>query len=265
MPVPDIPDEIHKRQARDVFEDQAAHYDTERERLPYFKAQVRHMVSMLAGQKGRILDIGCAAGGEIRDLRARGFSVVGMDLAPTMVELARRRFADDPEVQFCRADAERLPFADHSLDHVVCLGVFEFLGDQPLAVREINRVMRPGGIAVFAIPSYVSLYRVTERVANATIAPAWRAAKRLLGRAAGPTGPTVHRNLVVPRRFRDLLRANGFEPQRSEYSNFFVYPLDRFPEIDTRVAAALEPLCSLPLVRCAASVYMVSARKTGEA
>lgn len=124
--------------------------------------------------------------------------------------------------------------------------MFEFLRDYAPAVREIRRVMRPGGVAVFAIPSYVSLYRVTERAARVTVAPVWRAAKRALRRgapAAGGGTPHVDRNLVLPWRFRELLRAEGFEPQVSRYTNFFVYPLDRFPALDVRVAAALEPLC----------------------
>jgi SAM-dependent methyltransferase len=258
-----LAEDANKRNARDLFEDLADHYARERERLPYFRAQIRNVLDMLDGESGRVLDIGCAAGGEIHDLRARSFSVVGVDLAATMVKLAQRRFTADPEVHFSLADAEWLPFADGSMDHVVCLGVFEFLRDYTPAVREIHRVMRPGGLAVFAIPSYVSLYNVTARAARVTMAPVWRAAKRALRGSPPPSlGPAhVDRNLVRPWRFRELLRAEGFEPQFNRYTNFFVYPLDLFPVLDVWVAAALEPLCALPLVRCAASVYMVSARK----
>ena len=87
-----------KRQVCEIFEQWADHYATERERTPYFRAQLAIVLSMLAGQSGRILDIGCAAGGEIPELRARGFSVVGIDISPRMLEFARHRFASDPQV-----------------------------------------------------------------------------------------------------------------------------------------------------------------------
>lgn len=252
-----------KQQVTEVFEDCADHYATERERTPYFRAQLRIVHKMLTGERGRILDIGCAAGGDIPGYRARQFSVIGIDLAPRMLEFAHQRFADDPEVHFCRADVEHLPFADQSMDHVVCLGVFEFLQDYNAALGEIHRVLRPGGLAIFAIPSAISLYNVTYVLTGATIRPLWRGLKRVLARKPGNPSrqSAVHRNLCVPWKYRALLRRYGFAPQRQRYSNLFVYPLDRFPKLDERVVAALEPLCSVPLLRCAGSVYMVSARK----
>jgi len=252
-----------KQQVTEVFEDCADHYATERERTPYFRAQLAIVHSMLAGERGRILDIGCAAGGDIPGYRARRFSVVGIDLASRMLEFAHGRFADDPEVHFCRADVEHLPFTDQSMDHVVCLGVFEFLKDYNAALAEIHRVLRPGGLAIFAIPSAISLYNVTYVLTGATIRPLWRALKRVMRRkpADVSTKSAVHPNLCVPSKYRALLRQYGFTPQRERYSNLFVYPLDRFPKLDEHVVAALEPLCSVPLLRCAGSVYMVSARK----
>jgi ubiquinone/menaquinone biosynthesis C-methylase UbiE len=255
--------EEQKQQVCEVFEDWADHYAHQRERTSYFRAQLAIVLSMLAGEHGRILNIGCAAGGDIPEYRSRQFSVVGVDLAPRMLEFARQRFADDANVHFCRADVEHLPFADNSMDHVVCLGVFEFLPGYEAAVSEIHRVLRRGGLAVFAIPSRISLVALSERLANATIGPIWRGAKRMCRRerAIGNGRQAVHRNPCVPWRYRALLKQHGLLPERQAYSNMFIYPLYRFPRLDERVCAALEPLCSIPLLRCAASVYMVSARK----
>ncbi len=251
-----------KRQACEIFERWADHYATERERMPYFQAQLSIVVSMLAGKSGRILDIGCAAGGEVPQFLARDFSVVGIDISSHMLEFAHRRFASDPRVHFCRADTDRLPFLSQSMDHVVCLGVFEFLPDYKTAVREIHRVLRPGGLAIFAIPSRVSQCEIGERLASVTVAPLWRAAKRLTGRAsAARDAKSFHRNLCVPWRFRKLLRDQGFQPLPDHYTGFFIFPLNRFPNLNVGVAKALEPLCSVPLLRCLAVVYMISARK----
>src|ERR1700687_1490925 len=123
-----------KRQVCEIFEQWADHYATERERTPYFRAQLAIVISMLAGESGRILDIGCAAGGGIPELRVRDFSVVVIDISSDMLEFASRRFASDPRVHLCRADMDQLPFLSQSMDHVVCLGVFEFLPNYDAAV-----------------------------------------------------------------------------------------------------------------------------------
>jgi ubiquinone/menaquinone biosynthesis C-methylase UbiE len=234
-----------KRKATALFEEWAEHYDNQRVRTAYFQTQLSIAFNMLGNRNGRLLDIGCAAGGEITELRARNFRVVGIDISPQMLLFASRRFAKDAGVQFCRADADRLPFVEHSMDHVMCLGVFEFLPDHGKAVREIHRVMRPGGVAVFAIPSAISIYNVVDVVVEHSIGPVWRGIKRLFRRdPATPAqgGNGIRRNLCVPWRYRALLRENGFELEQSAYSNFFIYPLDRISdELNERVSAFLEP------------------------
>ena len=248
-----------KQQTREIFESWAEHYATERGQLPTFRAQVDIALKMLAGESGRVLDIGCAAGSEIVDLRRLGFSVLGIDLAPTMLQFAHRRFERDGQVHFCQADIDHLPFPTGSMDHVVCLGVFEFLPDYGPALGEIRRVLRPGGTAVFAIPTSISLYATADRIANRTLAPLWRIAKRLLGRRSSG-GAGFHRNLCNPRRFHRMLREYALEPQRFRYSNYFIYPLDRIPKLNEKLAQMLEPLASVPLLRYGASVHLVSAR-----
>jgi SAM-dependent methyltransferase len=238
-----------KHRFREVFEAEAEHYATERERLPYFRAQIEIMLRMLPGGSGRILD-----------LRKRGFSVVGIDQAPRMLQFAHRRFERDGQVHFSQADIDRLPFRAESMDLVVCLGVFEFLPDYGQALREIRRVLRPGGTVVFAIPSAISLYVLGDRLARRTLAPLWRIAKRVTTRQTSPSGEALQRNLCVPWRFHAMLKQHGLEPQQVRYSNYFLYPLDRFPKLDVKVAQFLEPLASVPLLRYGASVHLVSAR-----
>src|SRR5271169_5901744 len=92
-----------KQQVHDLFEYLADEYATERERMLFYRQQVEFMLSALAKENGRILDIGCAAGGEVQALRARSFSVVGIDLSMRMLNFARARFANDHEVLLCSA------------------------------------------------------------------------------------------------------------------------------------------------------------------
>ena len=126
---------------------------------------------------------GCAAKDQIAALRAAGFNVVGADYVHLMLRESQRRHGWDAKVGLARADAEFLPFSDSSFDHVVCLGVLEYLQSYDRSIAEVRRVLRSGGSAVFALPSRVSLYALSYAAEQATLAPLWRAAKRALGKA----------------------------------------------------------------------------------
>jgi ubiquinone/menaquinone biosynthesis C-methylase UbiE len=253
-----------KEQAHAVFEKSAERYASEREQEHGFRAQLEIVLRMLAGESGCVLDVGCAAGAEIAALRARAFRVVGVEFSAAMLEHAQRRFASDPCVELYRGDAESLPFRSESFDHVICLGVLEYLPDYRPALREISRVLRPGGVAVFSIPSGISQYYVTSLLVENTLGPPWRRLKRLAGQKPPATGLVPHhsRNLCIPWRFRRLLRNLQLIPVDSAFSNFFIYPLDRlWPAGHARAAMFLERCSTLPLVGWTACQYLVSARK----
>ncbi|HUK42827.1 MAG TPA: class I SAM-dependent methyltransferase [Candidatus Bathyarchaeia archaeon] len=247
---------------KEVFDGCVDHYATERERLPYFRAQIKIMQSMLSGESaGTVLDIGCAAGSEVPALRAMGHKVIAADFSERMVQVCKRRFAEDAAVQVLCAPADRLPLSDGSVDHVVCLGVFEYLPDYSPALSEIARVLRPNGLLVLAVPTAISAFNVGELIGDVALRPLWRMAMRAVGRKPKSSGAEPRTNLCLPWRLRKQLRAHGLDTEHDAYTNFFLYPLDRFPSIDVKVAALLEPLASVPFVKLGASVYLVSGRR----
>lgn len=256
-----------KQEARETFDHAAAHYATERERSPNFRAQLKIVLEMISGMTGRVLSIGCAAGGEFPVLRQRGFEIVGVDLAPQMLQYARHRFQEDDAIHVLMSDAEGLPFADQAFDLVLCLGVLEYLPDYSPALREMRRVLKPGGMMVLSVPSRVSQLNVAETIAMNTVAPAWRFAKRMMGAKRPPEServPVHHRNLCLPWRLQGLLKSEGFDPASSTFSNFFLFPLSRLsPALNLKTAAALEPLRHVPVVSWMASQYLVAARRRG--
>lgn len=252
-----------KREARTLFEYEAEHYAKLRERESGFRAQLAIMMRMLGGERGDILDIGCAAGSEISDLRRMGFHVVGIDFSPSMLGYAIQRFAGDPDVHFCQGDVEFLPFRSASFDQVICLGVLEYLPDYRPALAQISRLLRPGGLAVFSIPSRISPYYLTEEILEGLLGPTCRALKRLASKRL-PAGqaPRPSRNLCIPWQLRRLTREFGLSPDQCAFTNFFVYPLERLsPAVHDRLAEFLERFGSRKLIAWTGSQYVLSARK----
>lgn len=100
----------------------------------------------------RTLEIGVGLGTDHLSLYRAGASLVGVDLTPASVEHTQRRFAFEGAVSdLCVADAERLPFPDGSFDGVYSFGVLHHAPNMRLAVAEIHRVLRPGGLAVVGL------------------------------------------------------------------------------------------------------------------
>jgi arsenite methyltransferase len=97
-----------------------------------------------------VLDLGCGAGQDSL-LAARRVGppgkVVGVDLAPEMVEKARRnaQLLDLTDVEFRLAEIEKLPLPDGSVDVVISNGVFNLCPDKPGVLAEAFRVLWPGG------------------------------------------------------------------------------------------------------------------------
>ena len=97
----------------------------------------------------RVLEVGCGLGTDGAQFAKAGADYTGIDLTEAAVELAKRRFElFDLPGTFRVADAEHLDFADNSFDLVYSHGVLHHTPDTPGAIREIHRVLRPGGRAV---------------------------------------------------------------------------------------------------------------------
>src|SRR5581483_3964640 len=90
--------ETWKSQSLALFDSEVEHYALERERMPYFVAQLRLMLEMIGTRRGRVLSIGCAAGGEFQAFRERQCAIVGVDYSLQMLQVASKRFASDAGV-----------------------------------------------------------------------------------------------------------------------------------------------------------------------
>lgn len=96
-----------------------------------------------------VLEVGCGLGTDGAQFAKAGAKYTGIDLTDAAVDLAKRRFElFNLPGTFRVADAERLLFANNSFDIVYSHGVLHHTPDTAAAVREIHRVLRPGGKAV---------------------------------------------------------------------------------------------------------------------
>lgn len=94
------------------------------------------------------LDLGCGEGRAGRVLRKRGHRMTGVDLAPSMVRLARETGAYE---EVLHADAAALPLPDAAFDLVIAFMSLQDMDDAAGAARESWRVLRPGGRLVLAV------------------------------------------------------------------------------------------------------------------
>lgn len=114
--------------------------------------QRERVVALLAPQTGeRALDIGCGPGLTTEGLaHAVGVSgaVLGIDIAQPMLSIAARRCAELPQVRFERCDVNALPIPEMAFDVALASQVYEYVADIDGALRELARVIRPGGRVV---------------------------------------------------------------------------------------------------------------------
>lgn len=115
----------------------------------------KHVLARMPVEDGdTVLDLGTGSGYALRALRERGVARgYGLDGSPEMARKARS-YTDDADLGFVVGDFDHLPFDDDSVDHVFTMEAFYYANDPHQTLREIRRVLRPGGTFYCAVNYY---------------------------------------------------------------------------------------------------------------
>ena len=136
----------------------------------------------------RVLDLGCGRGGVVelfwRDVKL----AAGLD--PDSPSLSEHRA---PGMPILRGVGEHLPFAGESFDLIVCIWVLEHLRDPERVLREVRRVLRPGGHFVFLTPNLRNPLLAFNRLGRLLPQLQRRLVPRLYGRVEADTFPVQYR------------------------------------------------------------------------
>jgi ubiquinone/menaquinone biosynthesis C-methylase UbiE len=198
---------------RAYFDGESSRYLDERYVRPScdqlsYQSRRRLALELLGAGPGRVVDIGSGPGVFSAELLARGFRVIEVDVSLEMLRESRGRIASGAstrQIRFVEGGLPRLPFADQAFDAALCIGVLAYLQDPLESLREIRRVLKPGGTAVLQVSNALCF---TARLHSAV-----RRAYRRLGEALG--GP-AYPHLRMPlrsfrlRALRRILERAGF-------------------------------------------------------
>jgi len=137
-----------KDQSRREFASWARNYDKSILQFLLFDPSHKRILGELgdAGE-AHILDIGCGTGKLAHRLIShhRDARVFGIDLSESMIRASQHHIARGSRIHLSVADSEHLPFEDSAFDYVTCSNSFHHYPDQSAAVREMHRVLKPGG------------------------------------------------------------------------------------------------------------------------
>lgn len=208
----------------DVWTEQADRYDRASRRI-----WQRFVQAQLVGRADRVVDVGCGTGGPTRDvarLAAEG-EVVGLDLSKRMLELARKRSADEglDNVTFVHGDAQVFPFEPEALDLAMSSFGAMFFNDPVAAYTNVGSGLRRGG--TLALLAWRTLQ---ENEWLMSLRGALAVGRQLP--TPPPDAPTPFA-LADPERVRSILGSAGFDDIELE-------PIDEMIDLGTDAADAME-------------------------
>ena len=157
---------------------------------------VEDICRRVTDRRPRILDVGCGTGANLLMLSQYG-EAEGVDVSEDALAFCRERGLEKVKL----GAGEELPYEDGSFDLVTALDVVEHMDDDLAGLREMRRVLRPGGRVLLFVPTFMFLWGLQDEVSN-------------------------HRRRYRLSELRRVLEQAGFEIERTTYANItFFLPI----------------------------------------
>jgi SAM-dependent methyltransferase len=157
---------------------------------------VEDICRRVTDRRPRILDVGCGTGANLLMLSKYG-EAEGVDISEDALAFCRERGLDKVRL----GAGEELPYEDGTFDLVTALDVVEHMDDDLAGLREMRRVLRPGGRVLLFVPTFMFLWGLQDDVSN-------------------------HRRRYRLPELRRVLEQAGFEIERTTYANItFFLPI----------------------------------------
>jgi SAM-dependent methyltransferase len=222
--------------------------------------------------EARALEVGCGAGTTSIALAKRKLRVDAVDAVPDMVGLTKQAAGANgvgKRVSVRTGDVHQLAFDDDSFDLALAIGVMEWMPsyDQPL--RELHRVLRPGGWLIVNVDNSRALHCLIDPRMNPLVGPAKRYGRQWAVRA-GLTDPLARPSRCSRSRFDRALLNAGLHKSDSRTCGFgplTMLGVHLFPE---RAEIALHHILQsaadhhVPLLKDGGDCYLVLAQKRGK-
>jgi SAM-dependent methyltransferase len=181
-------------------------------------ARLRMMEELVPLAGARVLDCGCGAGGYVRALRGRGIEAFGVEHSADKVAEYRSRGLEPERVE--EGDLEALRFADGSFDVALLNEVLEHVPDEGRALREIHRVLVPGGRLIVFSPNRrypFETHGVTWRGSGRRVRPARTLFVPYVPVALGQRVFDYPARNYWPAELRSMIEGAGFAIERTGY------------------------------------------------
>ena len=104
---------------------------------------------------GKILECGCGMGLSSSLLAQNGFNVTAIDISELFIQEAKNNYLDNNNPEFCVQDVSKLEFPDSMFDAVCSFDFIEHVADVEIAMKEMGRVTKNGGILIISTPNHL--------------------------------------------------------------------------------------------------------------
>jgi ubiquinone/menaquinone biosynthesis C-methylase UbiE len=225
--------------------------------------------SLCLAPGSRALDVGCGAGSTSIALATRKMRVEAVDAVPEMVGLTRQAVADagfGNLVGVRTGDVCRLEFAADFFDLAVAVGVMEWMPSFAAPLKELYRVLRPGGWVIVNVDNSRALQCLLDPRMSPLAGPLKRYARRLAERA-GFIEAVARPTRCSPRTLDRALRTAGFvkiTQRTSGFGPFTMLGTELLPDgLGVALHRSLQRMADrhVPLIRNGGDTYLVMAQK----